>query len=104
MNTSLSSFAVRGEVVIETVDKSESRAIVHAAQQDFTLPLPGGVGSRNVLRGNEYADWDPADSPSAWMVASAARSADVADAVPEQFRSVYEPVDAAARDAICAAV
>jgi hypothetical protein len=29
-----------------------------AAQQDFTLPLPGGVGSRNVLRGNGYADWD----------------------------------------------
>ncbi len=28
------------------------------AQQDFTLPLPGGVGSRNVLRGNGYADWD----------------------------------------------
>jgi hypothetical protein len=29
-----------------------------AAQQDFTLPLPGGVGSRNVLRGNGYAEWD----------------------------------------------
>jgi hypothetical protein len=29
-----------------------------AAQQDFTLPLPGQVGSRNVLRGNGYADWD----------------------------------------------
>jgi hypothetical protein len=29
-----------------------------AAQRDFTLPLPGGVGSRNVLRGNGYADWD----------------------------------------------
>jgi hypothetical protein len=28
------------------------------AQQDFTLPLPGGVGSRNVLRGNGYAEWD----------------------------------------------
>jgi len=28
------------------------------AQQDFALPLPGGVGSRNVLRGNGYADWD----------------------------------------------
>ncbi len=28
------------------------------AQQDFTLPLPGGVGSRNVLRGNGYADLD----------------------------------------------
>ncbi len=29
-----------------------------AAQADFTEPLPGGVGSRNVLRGNGYADWD----------------------------------------------
>jgi hypothetical protein len=29
-----------------------------AAQQDFTLALPGGVGSRNVLRGNGYAEWD----------------------------------------------
>jgi hypothetical protein len=29
-----------------------------AAQQDFTLPLPGQVGSRNVLRGNGFADWD----------------------------------------------
>ena len=29
-----------------------------AAQRDFTLPLPGGVGSRNVLRGNGYAEWD----------------------------------------------
>jgi len=29
-----------------------------AAQQDFTLPLPGQVGSRNVLRGNGYAEWD----------------------------------------------
>jgi len=28
------------------------------AQQDFTLPLPGGVGSRNVLRGNGYAELD----------------------------------------------
>jgi hypothetical protein len=29
-----------------------------AAQQDFTLPLPGGVGSRNVLRGDGFASWD----------------------------------------------
>ena len=29
-----------------------------AAQADFTLPLPGGVGSRNVLRGDGYASWD----------------------------------------------
>lgn len=29
-----------------------------AAQADFIEPLPGGVGSRNVLRGNGYADWD----------------------------------------------
>jgi hypothetical protein len=29
-----------------------------AAQQDFTLPLPGQVGSRNVLRGNGFAEWD----------------------------------------------
>jgi hypothetical protein len=29
-----------------------------AAQQDFTLPLPGQVGSRNVLRGDGYADLD----------------------------------------------
>jgi hypothetical protein len=29
-----------------------------AAQQDFTLPLPGGVGSRNVLRGDGFAGWD----------------------------------------------
>jgi len=29
-----------------------------AAQQDFTLPLPGQVGSRNVLRGNGYAGLD----------------------------------------------
>ena len=29
-----------------------------AAQQDFTSPLPGRVGSRNVLRGNGYAEWD----------------------------------------------
>ncbi len=29
-----------------------------AAQQDFTLPLPGQVGSRNVLRGDGYAGWD----------------------------------------------
>lgn len=28
------------------------------AQQDFTLPLPGQVGSRNVLRGNGYAGLD----------------------------------------------
>src|SRR5262249_60453185 len=29
-----------------------------AAQQGFTLPLPGQVGSRNVLRGNGFAEWD----------------------------------------------
>ena len=29
-----------------------------AAQADFTLPLPGGVGSRNVLRGDGFAGWD----------------------------------------------
>jgi len=29
-----------------------------AAQLDFTLPLPGGVGSRNVLRGDGFASWD----------------------------------------------
>ena len=29
-----------------------------AAQQDFTLPLPGQVGSRNVLRGDGYAALD----------------------------------------------
>ena len=29
-----------------------------AAQADFTLPLPGGVGSRNVLRGDGFASWD----------------------------------------------
>jgi hypothetical protein len=28
------------------------------AQTDFTLPLPGGVGSRNVLRGDGFASWD----------------------------------------------
>jgi len=28
------------------------------AQNDFTLPLPGGVGSRNVLRGDGFASWD----------------------------------------------
>jgi hypothetical protein len=28
------------------------------AQSDFTLPLPGGVGSRNVLRGDGFASWD----------------------------------------------
>ena len=29
-----------------------------AAQADFTLPLPGQVGSRNVLRGDGYAGLD----------------------------------------------
>ncbi len=29
-----------------------------AAQTDFTLPLPGDVGSRNVLRGDGFASWD----------------------------------------------
>jgi len=29
-----------------------------ATQQDFTLPLPGGVGSRNVLRGDGFAGLD----------------------------------------------
>jgi len=29
-----------------------------AAQNDFTLPFPGGVGSRNVLRGDGFASWD----------------------------------------------
>jgi Carboxypeptidase regulatory-like domain/TonB dependent receptor-like, beta-barrel len=29
-----------------------------AAEADFTLPLPGGVGSRNVLRGDGYASLD----------------------------------------------
>ena len=29
-----------------------------AAQMDFTLPLPGQVGSRNILRGDGYAGWD----------------------------------------------
>ncbi len=29
-----------------------------AAQADFTLPDPGGVGSRNVLRGDGFASWD----------------------------------------------
>jgi hypothetical protein len=29
-----------------------------AAQNDFTLPVPGGVGSRNVLRGDGFASWD----------------------------------------------
>jgi hypothetical protein len=28
------------------------------AQTDFTLPLPGGVGSRNVLRGDGFASFD----------------------------------------------
>jgi hypothetical protein len=28
------------------------------AQADFTLPLPGQVGSRNVLRGDGFASWD----------------------------------------------
>lgn len=28
------------------------------AQNDFTLPVPGGVGSRNILRGNGFASWD----------------------------------------------
>jgi len=28
------------------------------AQTDFTLPLPGGVGSRNILRGDGFASWD----------------------------------------------
>jgi hypothetical protein len=29
-----------------------------AAQAGFTLPLPGQVGSRNVLRGDGFASWD----------------------------------------------
>ena len=29
-----------------------------AAQAGFTVPLPGGVGSRNVLRGDGFASWD----------------------------------------------
>jgi hypothetical protein len=29
-----------------------------AAQANFTLPFPGGVGSRNVLRGDGFASWD----------------------------------------------
>jgi hypothetical protein len=29
-----------------------------AALNDFTLPLPGGLGSRNVLRGDGFASWD----------------------------------------------
>jgi hypothetical protein len=29
-----------------------------AAQTDFTLPLPGQVGSRNILRGDGFASWD----------------------------------------------
>ncbi len=29
-----------------------------AAQADFTLPLPGQVGSRNILRGDGFASWD----------------------------------------------
>ncbi|MBZ5527477.1 MAG: TonB-dependent receptor [Acidobacteriia bacterium] len=29
-----------------------------AAQTDFTIPLPGQVGSRNVLRGDGFASWD----------------------------------------------
>jgi hypothetical protein len=29
-----------------------------SAQNDFTLPLPGGVGSRNVLRGDGFASLD----------------------------------------------
>jgi hypothetical protein len=33
-------------------------AVPATAQADFTEPLPGGVGSRNVLRGNGYAEWD----------------------------------------------
>jgi hypothetical protein len=28
------------------------------AQEDFTLPVPGQVGSRNILRGDGYASWD----------------------------------------------
>jgi Carboxypeptidase regulatory-like domain/TonB dependent receptor len=28
------------------------------AQNGFTLPLPGGVGSRNALRGDGFASWD----------------------------------------------
>lgn len=28
------------------------------AQNDFTLPVPGGVGSRNALRGDGFASWD----------------------------------------------
>jgi len=29
-----------------------------AAQAGFDVPLPGGVGSRNVLRGDGFAGWD----------------------------------------------
>jgi hypothetical protein len=29
-----------------------------AAQADFTVPFPGQVGSRNVLRGDGFASWD----------------------------------------------
>lgn len=29
-----------------------------AAQAAFTIPVPGGVGSRNVLRGDGFASWD----------------------------------------------
>ncbi|HYL86817.1 MAG TPA: carboxypeptidase-like regulatory domain-containing protein [Candidatus Angelobacter sp.] len=29
-----------------------------AAQADFTIPVPGQVGSRNILRGDGYASWD----------------------------------------------
>jgi hypothetical protein len=41
-----------------TVNIFGDPAAAAAAQQDFTLPLPGQVGSRNVLRGNGYAGLD----------------------------------------------
>jgi hypothetical protein len=41
-----------------TVNVFGDPAAAAAAQQDFTSPLPGQVGSRNVLRGNGYAGLD----------------------------------------------
>jgi hypothetical protein len=41
-----------------TVNVFGDPAAAAAAQQDFTLPLPGQVGSRNVLRGDGYAGLD----------------------------------------------
>jgi hypothetical protein len=96
-----------------------------AAQNDFTLPLPGGVGSRNVLRGDGFASWDMslakrwkmpyrethnlqsvqrAEPHALQRTGSRSIPAHFADTITQQLRRLHQPAHPAARHSVRAAL